>query len=158
MAASAPPGAGISITAVKFNDSNYILWSKGVENLFMAQEKLRFLHDSPSPIHWKNYDSWLKEDARAMTWLWNSMEPHIAFTQCSLIQQSKSGMHRNKCLHKIKMYPAFITCISLYFYVNRMINHLVNIMWIWKDYENSMSIILSRITWMCFVDQEKNSE
>ncbi|RVW37452.1 hypothetical protein CK203_081701 [Vitis vinifera] len=40
MATFSPPGAGTSITADKLNDSNYILWSKGVEFYLIAQGKV----------------------------------------------------------------------------------------------------------------------
>lgn len=48
MATFSPPGAGTSITADKLNDSNYILWSKGVEFYLIAQGKVSAL---PQGIH-----------------------------------------------------------------------------------------------------------
>ena len=35
----------------------------------------------------------------------------------------KSGMHLNKGLHRIKIYPEFIICVQPYFHVNKVIMH-----------------------------------
>lgn len=43
VASSALPGANTSVTDVKLNDLNYILWSKAVEIHLIAQREVKIL-------------------------------------------------------------------------------------------------------------------
>ncbi|KAK4836176.1 hypothetical protein QYF36_019499 [Acer negundo] len=73
-----PPGVGISLTAVKLNDANYLLWSRAIKKYLTAQAKEKYLTDTKPADDAKEYQRWVEEDAMVTTWLWNSMEPSIA--------------------------------------------------------------------------------
>ena len=73
-----PLGVGISLTIVKLNDENYLLWSWAVKNM-TAQEKVNQLTDVKPATYAKDYQNWI-QDTMVTTWLTNSMEPSIAAT------------------------------------------------------------------------------
>ncbi|KAK0593333.1 hypothetical protein LWI29_034858 [Acer saccharum] len=73
-----PPGVGISLTLVKLNDTNYLLWSRAIKKYLTAQAKEKYLTDTKPADDAKEYQKWVQEDAMVTTWLWNSMEPSIA--------------------------------------------------------------------------------
>ncbi|KAL9453559.1 hypothetical protein AB3S75_009213 [Citrus x aurantiifolia] len=75
----APPGIGVSITIVKFNNENFVLWSRVVKYL-TAKGKYNYLTDEPPASESKDYSKWLQEDTMVTTWLWNSMDLSIAAT------------------------------------------------------------------------------
>lgn len=75
---AAPPGIGVSITTVKLNNENFVLWSRGVVKSLTTQGKENYLTDEPPASESKDYRKWLQEDTMVTTWLWNSMDPSVA--------------------------------------------------------------------------------
>ena len=74
-----PLGVGISLTIVKLNDENYLLWSRAVKKYLFAQGKVNYLADAQPVTYAKDYQNWI-QDTMVTTWLTNSMEPSIAAT------------------------------------------------------------------------------
>ncbi|KAK0572489.1 hypothetical protein LWI29_032276 [Acer saccharum] len=75
-----PAGVGVSITVVKLNDTNYLLWSKAVKKYLTTQGKEQYLTTPQLVDDAKDLQKWLREHTMVTTWLWNSMEPVIAST------------------------------------------------------------------------------
>ena len=71
---------GIQITSIKLNDSNYVLWAKAVQVYLTAREKEQYILDDPPAAGKPEYKNWKTNNSKVMTWLWNSMEPHISAT------------------------------------------------------------------------------
>ena len=48
-------GVGISLTVVKLNDENYLLWSRAVKKYLTTQGKVNYLTDAKPAIDAKDY-------------------------------------------------------------------------------------------------------
>jgi len=62
---------------VKLNDTNYLAWSKAIK-VVSRVKKLKFLLEDPPPEMAADYEDWMSADTCIMSWLWHSVETHIA--------------------------------------------------------------------------------
>ena len=68
----------LSGTSIKLDGKNYLIWAKSIQVFLEAHKKIKHITQDLPNIKASEYDDWLASKYSVITWLVNSMEPHIS--------------------------------------------------------------------------------